>query len=597
MDVTQEVDGFEQEVGLERAMSATTCDVFNELRLGGQLCDAVIEAEGRRFNAHKNILCGCSPYFRALFTSAGAPPRPAGVYPIPGVAADTMQLLLEYAYTRRLAVSADTVEALLVAADYLSVPGAVRACCRYLGARLSVANVVGVWRLTAHYPLPRLRRQAYGFLLRCFEEVARASEEFPELAPGELERLLGEDGLNAAREEAVFEALLRWVSHDEEGRRGHLAQLLLKVRMGLMDPEYFLSRVESHPLVRRDTRCSPAVTAMLRLIGACDASARLDVLNPLTRPRLPPAVLLAVGGWSGGAPTGSVESYDARADRWVGVPVEGEEPRAYHGVVVLGDALYCVGGFDGVQYFNSVRRFDLAACRWRPAAPMHARRCYVSVAALDGCVYAMGGYDGHERLSSLERYRPHGNQWTPLAAMSEARSDASATTLHGKVYICGGFNGSVCLDSAECYDPRADQWTLLPPMGGPRSGVGVMAYRDQVYALGGFDGVDRLLSVEAFSPGAAAWRAAPAMLGPRSNFGVEVLEGRLYVAGGFNGHSTSFSAERYDGATGAWSAVRDMAVHRSALSCCVVTGLADLAEYAFPRPPPAPPALPDQDFD
>ena len=53
-----------QEVGLERAMSATTCDVFNELRLGGQLCDAVIEAEGRRFNAHKNILCGCSPYFR-----------------------------------------------------------------------------------------------------------------------------------------------------------------------------------------------------------------------------------------------------------------------------------------------------------------------------------------------------------------------------------------------------------------------------------------------------------------------------------------------------------------------------------------------------
>jgi hypothetical protein len=111
--------------------------------------------------------------------------------------------------------------------------------------------------------------------------------------------------------------------------------------------------------------------------------------------------------------------------------------------------------------------------------------------------------------------------------------------------------------------------------------------------------VDRLLSVEAFSPGAAAWRAAPAMLGPRSNFGVEVLEGRLYVAGGFNGHSTSFSAERYDGATGAWSAVRDMAVHRSALSCCVVTGLADVAEYAFPRPPPAPPALADarEDFD
>uniref|UniRef100_A0A8C5B8P0 BACK domain-containing protein n=1 Tax=Gadus morhua TaxID=8049 RepID=A0A8C5B8P0_GADMO len=360
------------------------------------------------------------------------PPRPAGVYPIPGVAADTMQLLLDYAYTRRLAVSADTVEALLVAADYLSVPGAVRACCRYLGARLSVANVVGVWRLTAHYPLPRLRRRAYGFLLRCFEEVARASEEFPELAPGELERLLGEDGLNAAREEAVFEALLRWVSHDEEGRRGCVRVCAWQVRMGLMDAGYFWSRVEKHPLVRRDGRCRPAVTEVLRVLRG-GPPARLDVLNPLTRPRLPHAVLLAVGGWSGGAPTSSVESYDARANRWVGVTVEGEEPRAYHGAVVLGDALYLVGGFDGVRCFNSVRRFDPAARRWCPAAPMHARRCYVSVAALDGCVYAMGGFDGHQRLSSLERYRPHGNQWTPLAAMSEARSDASAATLHSKV--------------------------------------------------------------------------------------------------------------------------------------------------------------------
>ena len=80
---------------------------------------------------------------------------------------------------------------------------------------------------------------------------------------------------------------------------------------------------------------------------------------------------------------------------------------------------------------------------------------------------------------------------------------------------------------------------------------------------------------------------------PRSNFGVEVLEGLLYVAGGFNGHSTTFNAECYDDTTQEWSDVRDMAVHRSALSCCVVTGLANITDYAFPRPPPAPPGHPD----
>ena len=155
-----------------------------------------------------------------------------GVYPIPGVSADTMQLLIEYAYTRHVEVTWDNVEALLVAADYLSVMGAVRACCRFLGGQLSVENVVGIWRLSHHYPLPRLRCRAYLYLLQRFEEVARVSEEFPELSLEQLEGLLGEDGLNVAQEEVVFEALLRWISHAHEERRGHIAQLLLKVTPG-----------------------------------------------------------------------------------------------------------------------------------------------------------------------------------------------------------------------------------------------------------------------------------------------------------------------------------------------------------------------------
>ena len=204
--------------------------------------------------------------------------------------------------------------------------------------------------------------------------------------------------------------------------------------MGLMDTEYFRGRVKNHALVRGDGRCRPTVIEALRLMYDLDRDVRRpDFANPLTRPRLPHAVLLAIGGWSGGAPTNSMESYDARTVRWVSVTDEQEVPRAYHGVVFLRGSLYCVGGFDGVQYFNSVRRFDLAARRWHQAAPMHAQRCYVSVAALGGCVYAMGGYDGHTRLSSLERYQPEENQWTPLAPMHEQRSDASATVLHDKV--------------------------------------------------------------------------------------------------------------------------------------------------------------------
>lgn len=47
-------------------MSAMACEIFNELRLEGKLCDVIIDVDGFEFNAHKNILCSCSHYFRSV---------------------------------------------------------------------------------------------------------------------------------------------------------------------------------------------------------------------------------------------------------------------------------------------------------------------------------------------------------------------------------------------------------------------------------------------------------------------------------------------------------------------------------------------------
>lgn len=56
---------------MERKMSAMACTVFNELRLEGKLCDVIISVDGIEFNAHKNILCSCSHYFRSVPETRG----------------------------------------------------------------------------------------------------------------------------------------------------------------------------------------------------------------------------------------------------------------------------------------------------------------------------------------------------------------------------------------------------------------------------------------------------------------------------------------------------------------------------------------------
>jgi kelch-like protein 10 len=50
------------------------------------------------------------------------------------------------------------------------------------------------------------------------------------------------------------------------------------------------------------------------------------------------------------------------------------DPRAYHGTAALGHDIYVIGGFDGVEYFNSVRCFNPVTKGWSEIAPMNVKR-------------------------------------------------------------------------------------------------------------------------------------------------------------------------------------------------------------------------------
>lgn len=39
-------------------------------------------------------------------------------------------------------------------------------------------------------------------------------------------------------------------------------------------------------------------------------------------------------------------------------------PRAYHGIAFVKNFIYVIGGFDGIHYFNTVRRFNVISYEW-----------------------------------------------------------------------------------------------------------------------------------------------------------------------------------------------------------------------------------------
>ncbi|KAM9323176.1 kelch-like protein 10 [Pholidichthys leucotaenia] len=552
--------------------------VSNELRLEGIFCDAVIKVEDIEFKIHKIILVNLSPYFSALFLRWSSSEQK--VFNIPGIFAPIMELIFEYAYTGLVSVTMENVLGLLLAADQLEVMYIVQICWNFIKNELAPKNCIGIWQFTNVTFCPEMRCKACRYITDHFVDIV-SSEEFLQLSVEELEDILSRDELCVKQENSVYEAAIKWMFHMPEKREKHAVRLLSRVRLGLVTESYIRLNVLSQDLIRNNLECLSMVCEALQT--TCQVGSNPGVCRPSGRPRLPNAILLAVGGWSVDCPTYGIEAYDFKVNHWRNVTNSLDCPCAHHGTVFLNSFVYRVGGFASGEYLNGVHRLDLVTRMWEEVGPMHGHRSRMSVTVLNGCIYALGGYSGSTCLNTAECYSPKSNQWSCIAPMLEKRTSASCTTLHHRIYICGGFNGHECLQTAECYNPETNQWTMVAPMGTQRSGVGVVAYQDSVYAIGGYNGNIRLRSAEAYNPLTDSWHAVPSMSTPRSHFGIEVINDSIFVVGGFTTYTNICDVEFYNAVTNEWFNARRMNSFRRDVSCCVVSGLNNLEEYTIPR--------------
>lgn len=72
----------------------------------------------------------------------------------------------------------------------------------------------------------------------------------------------------------------------------------------------------------------------------------------------------------------------SRADRWFLLNNADSTPRAYHGLVAVGQYVYMIGGFDGQEHFSTVKRLDPVTQVWEERSCMLSPRCYVSCCEL-----------------------------------------------------------------------------------------------------------------------------------------------------------------------------------------------------------------------
>jgi kelch-like protein 10 len=209
---------------------------LNDLHKKNLLCDAVLRLkDGGIFPIHRVILSAHSAYFMTVFNTQLCSGENTDVH-LPGLTSETMRLILEYVYTRNVDINHENVCQLLMSADYLIMQDLLELCCDFLRRVMAPENCIGILRLVSVLFCPSFEAEARRFVMRNFEEVSQQSDEFLELPSEELQALICSDELNVGTEEIVWEGVLRWINHDTENRKCHMAELLKRVRLGLLDP-------------------------------------------------------------------------------------------------------------------------------------------------------------------------------------------------------------------------------------------------------------------------------------------------------------------------------------------------------------------------
>lgn len=500
------------------------------LRVNRELTDVVLCVQGQDFPCHRAILSAASQYFRAMFCSGLRESHEKSVE-IKGLDSRTMQTLLEYTYTSKILLTHSNVQKILEAASQFQFLRVVDACSGFLSKSLHLESCIGILNLAESHALPALQSTAQDYITSQFSQVVQ-QQDFLELPADSLENVLQRDDLNVKCEECVFEALMRWVRAQQDERSPLLARLLQHVRLPLLEPAYFVEKVESDELVRgcsevfhllQETRtyhlCGREVVSertkprvrhflseVFLIIGGCTKDERfiatVTCLDPLRRSRLEVARL----------PFTEMED-DSHNKKWV-----------EFACITFRNEVYISGG---KEIPHDVWKYNGALDKWIQIEPLTTGRWRHKMAVHGGKLYTLGGFDGVNRLSSVEVYDPFHNRWTQVTPLAVGVSSFAAASFDRWIYVIGGGpNGKLATDQVQCWEPGTDSWELRKPIPVETKCTNAVTFKDCIYIVGG-----AMNAMYCYSPLSDSWNLVT-RLGERASCAIAACNNKIFITGG-----------------------------------------------------------------
>ncbi|XP_029447841.1 kelch-like protein 38 isoform X2 [Rhinatrema bivittatum] len=417
---------------------------LNTLRQNKLLTDITICTGDHEFPCHRNVLASSSPYFRAMFCSNFKESFQEKV-DLKGIDSDILQQILLYVYTGEILITEGSVLYLMQAASMLQYTKLFEACSSYLQDQITPSNCLNMIRLSEILSCETLNAKAKVMSLKCFPEVA-TSEDLKELCVQELINYLGDDDL-CGEEEQVFEAMMAWIRHDLQARRGYIQDLFKMVRLQYVHPTFLFHFIANDPLIQTAPSCRSILESARRLMFSFNSASAPDIKPMWHVPRRcsHQEFLINVGGRKDNQQTTrDVLLYDEKTQQWLSLaklPL-----RLYKfSAVGLHSNIYVLGGMPvssgRASLSAAVYILSLKMNQWRTGEPMLASRYSHRSLAYKNYIFSIGGIgENQEILNSMERYDSIYNVWEAMANMPVAVLHPAVAAKNQRIYLFGGLS-------------------------------------------------------------------------------------------------------------------------------------------------------------
>nr|XP_046227135.1 kelch-like protein 40b [Scatophagus argus] len=537
-------------------------DGLYDLLENDKLVDCVLKIKDKEFPCHRLVLCACSSYFRSIFLSDLEESKKREIV-LEDVEPGVMGLILKYLYTSKINVTEHNVQDIFAVANMYQIPSIFTVCVSFLQKRLSLSNCLAVFRLGLMLDCPRLAISARNYACEHFQLISR-DEDFLQLLASELAAILSNDSLSVETEEAVFEALMNWVSRDTESREKELPGLLDCVRLRLVSEEYLKEKVEKHKLISSN----PELQQKLQLVRDAHAGKMPEVKKSKSKKEdneaekdgesqdkeeeegLLPGILndnLRFGMFVRNLilmvnDTGAV-AYDPTGNDCFVASLSTQIPKNHVSMVTKENQIFVVGGlfFDEqnkeeplCSYFL---QYDPVGADWLGMPPVPSPRFLFGLAEAQNSIFVLGGKelkDQENTLDSVLIYDRQSFKWGESEPIPYPVYGHATISHNDIVYVIGGKgHNKSCMRKMCAYDARRFEWKELAPMNTARSLCGATVHKDKIYVAAGVTDTGLTDSVEVYDITSNKWSDSVAFPQERSSLNLVSLDGSLYAVGGF----------------------------------------------------------------